>query len=340
MAQNHFGICAMSDISKENKKRAARNRDATAPAGQTDAAAAPTAETEAASASALLALAVTSAETSAAAPATGTKSEPAGEAPTAEMKPEPAATAPVRPEAARNYPWRGYGLQAAGLAIAIALGWLAGSQAYSAKQPEGAPAWAEQVGSGIRQHQDDITRLTGDVRALKTTVEALKDGTDQVRAQAAGVQRPLVERLDRIERLAQDATSKATRVIEISERVERADKENAGRLVQMTERLDKVEKQMVALATPPKPSTVAADAPAQTGSVPQQVEAKEGPLEGWVIRAVYQGLALIESRNGRMFEVARGQSVPGLGRVEAIERRGKNWVVVTSKGVISAERWL
>ena len=31
------------------------------------------------------------------------------------------------------------------------------------------------------------------------------------------------------------------------------------------------------------------------------------------------------------------RSVPGIGRVEAIERRGRQWVVVTAKGFI-AER--
>jgi hypothetical protein len=35
-----------------------------------------------------------------------------------------------------------------------------------------------------------------------------------------------------------------------------------------------------------------------------------------------------------------GETVPNAGRVESIERRGKTWVVVTSKGVIGRpSRW-
>jgi hypothetical protein len=53
---------------------------------------------------------------------------------------------------------------------------------------------------------------------------------------------------------------------------------------------------------------------------------------------VYDGLALIESRNRRLLEVGPGAMVPGVGRVEAIEKRGKRWVVVTAKGLIGTVR--
>jgi hypothetical protein len=65
---------------------------------------------------------------------------------------------------------------------------------------------------------------------------------------------------------------------------------------------------------------------------------KDAPVEGWVLHEVYDGVALIESRNRRLLEVVPGETVPGVGRVEAIERRGKRWVVVTAKGVISTVR--
>jgi len=43
----------------------------------------------------------------------------------------------------------------------------------------------------------------------------------------------------------------------------------------------------------------------------------------------------VESRRG-LREIAPGDSLPGAGRVQAIERRGRQWVVVTSNGVIDA----
>jgi hypothetical protein len=61
-------------------------------------------------------------------------------------------------------------------------------------------------------------------------------------------------------------------------------------------------------------------------------------VDGWVLHEVSDGIALIESRSRRLVEVGPGEMVPGVGRVESIERRGKSWVVVTSKGVIGTVR--
>jgi hypothetical protein len=58
-------------------------------------------------------------------------------------------------------------------------------------------------------------------------------------------------------------------------------------------------------------------------------------VEGWVLRDVDRGSALIEGRRG-VFEVYAGDPVPGLGRVDAIRRQDGRWVVVTSKGLIVA----
>jgi hypothetical protein len=56
-------------------------------------------------------------------------------------------------------------------------------------------------------------------------------------------------------------------------------------------------------------------------------------VEGWVLRGVANGVALIESRRG-IYEVYAGDPVPGAGRVDAIRRQDGRWVVVTSKGLI------
>ena len=58
-------------------------------------------------------------------------------------------------------------------------------------------------------------------------------------------------------------------------------------------------------------------------------------MEGWVLRDVGHGGALIESRQG-IYEVYAGDVVPGLGRIDAIRRQDGRWVVVTSKGLIVA----
>jgi len=73
-------------------------------------------------------------------------------------------------------------------------------------------------------------------------------------------------------------------------------------------------------AAPPKP---------QVGRLPT--------LDGWVLRDVRRGGALIEGRAG-LYEVYAGDPVPGLGRVDAIRKQDGHWVVVTEKGLIVARQ--
>ena len=61
-------------------------------------------------------------------------------------------------------------------------------------------------------------------------------------------------------------------------------------------------------------------------------------LEGWIVQDVRRGRALVESREGGMFVVTTGASLPGLGRVEAIKRQDGQWVVVTARGMITSQQ--
>jgi hypothetical protein len=76
-----------------------------------------------------------------------------------------------------------------------------------------------------------------------------------------------------------------------------------------------------------------------TGSIAlsQPIAAKPGGLEGWVLRDVHHGTAFIEGRAG-VIEVEQGDLVPGLGHIDAIRKQDGRWVVVTSKGTITAPR--
>jgi hypothetical protein len=56
-----------------------------------------------------------------------------------------------------------------------------------------------------------------------------------------------------------------------------------------------------------------------------------------VLRDVHRGTAFIEGRAG-VIEVEQGDLVPGLGRIEAVRKQEGRWVVVTSKGTITAPR--
>jgi hypothetical protein len=69
--------------------------------------------------------------------------------------------------------------------------------------------------------------------------------------------------------------------------------------------------------------------PAATGSQPGIIPV----IEGWVLRNVYAGSALVEGRPG-LIQVMPGDNLPGVGRVESIRREDGRWAVVTTRGLI------
>ena len=79
-----------------------------------------------------------------------------------------------------------------------------------------------------------------------------------------------------------------------------------------------------------------ASAKAETPPRPQDAAAKPAKVEGWMLRDVYGGVALLEGRAG-LREVAAGEFLPGVGEIRSIDRRGRGWVVVTSRGIIQAD---
>jgi hypothetical protein len=130
------------------------------------------------------------------------------------------------------------------------------------------------------------------------------------------------------------------------DKVEKAQAEPAVKLAKLSEAVDKLR------AAPAAATPIVAAAPAAakdvavTGSIapataaapasaPRAEVARLPTIEGWVLRDVANGVALIQGRQG-MFEVYAGDPVPGLGRVDAIRRQDGHWVVVTSKGLIVA----
>ena len=57
-------------------------------------------------------------------------------------------------------------------------------------------------------------------------------------------------------------------------------------------------------------------------------------IPGWIVREVANGTATVEGPNG-IWRVARGDNLPGAGRVDSIVRWGHRWIVATSRGLIS-----
>ena len=150
-----------------------------------------------------------------------------------------------------------------------------------------------------------------------------------------------------VEHTTRMSTSQFNKTSDRLDKVEKAQAEPAAKLAELSKTVDKLR------ATPPAaPAVVAAATPAAarevTGTVtapatavsasaapPKPEVARLPTVEGWVLRDVANGSALIEGRQG-MFEVYAGDPVPGLGRIDAIRKQDGRWVVVTSKGLIVA----
>jgi hypothetical protein len=237
------------------------------------------------------------------------------------------------PETKSRSGWRSYEKQAAAIAVVVGLGVIGGAYAPPPARvlEHGTPEWIEATNAGIREYRDQLVRLGADVQELKGFIASIKDNLGQARTDTLAQQRAFVDRAAFLERMAEDTSGKLVLLSERSDRAERTGIDAAAQLVAIAQRLDSIERHMAAKAA-------GAD-PMPTGSVPEATTAKALPLEGWILHDVQRGVALVESRNGRLHEIVAGQTLPSVGRVEAIERRGKAWVVVTAKGVITNGRW-
>lgn len=148
-----------------------------------------------------------------------------------------------------------------------------------------------------------------------------------------------------VEHTAKMGVSQFNKTSDRLDKVEKAQAEPAAKLAKISEAVDKLR-----AAPPAAPVVVAAATPAAvkdvTGTVTAPATAAAAPaappkpevlrlptVDGWVLRDVGNGGALIEGRQG-MYEVYAGDPVPGLGRVDAIRKQDGRWVVVTTKGLI------
>jgi len=179
--------------------------------------------------------------------------------------------------------------------------------------------------------QEILARLNGDLEALKDALASFRDVEQTASVAKVSDQAKLSEKVERLAIAVQDPGKK---------------------LSALESKLDRMESQILAnlaglaakaAAPAPSPASPAAAAsPTATEAAvrepaPAVKSPRNEPLDGWVLREVYDGAALVEG-NRRLYEVMPGGVIPGVGRVESIERRGRSWVVLTDKGTISATR--
>jgi hypothetical protein len=88
-------------------------------------------------------------------------------------------------------------------------------------------------------------------------------------------------------------------------------------------------------STSPKFAGVAVQQQEKTSPRPPAApETRPTTIEGWTVREVVGGKAVLEGPNG-IWKVTRGDTVPGVGTVDSIVRWGNRWIVATSSGLIT-----
>src|SRR5258705_10005145 len=63
-------------------------------------------------------------------------------------------------------------------------------------------------------------------------------------------------------------------------------------------------------------------------------ETRPTTIEGWTVREVRGATAILEGPDG-VWTVTRGDTLPGVGRVDSIVRWGNRWIVATAGGLIA-----
>ncbi len=226
---------------------------------------------------------------------------------------------------------------AAALVAACGLASFAGTQAQRSA--------AHQSGAEVAAlNQDAFARLTRELESVRTDLAALKAEAGYSSQASASDRDKLDQKIEALGAALRkpDVTSSV-----LEARIDRMESQIMSTLGDLSARTA-----AAPAAQGPAPAAaapVAPAAPALTEAAIREPEptpppatpvrsARNEPVDGWIVREVYDGAALVEGRNRRLYEVAPGGVVPGVGRVESIERRGRSWVVLTDKGFIGSYR--
>jgi hypothetical protein len=220
---------------------------------------------------------------------------------------------------------RRIGAMAAVVALATVAGVLGGALATAGvgKLMAGDSAAASAKDSAL---EASVARIDADIVALKASLEhTAKTGATQFSKTS--------DRLDKVEKTQVEPAAKLAKLSDtVAKLSEATDKLRAAQASAASAQAQAKDVNVTGSVPQQVAATTAAAAPA----TPPKPEVPRMPtVEGWVLRDVANGSALIEGRRG-MYEVFAGDPIPGLGRVDAIRKQEGRWVVVTSKGLIVA----
>jgi len=237
------------------------------------------------------------------------KSEEAAKAPVAPLEELAAVAAPARPIADEPRSNR-FAMLAASVAFAGALGAMAGALGTSVfARPQ--PAAAETPMAEV-----DLTAVRDTIASLRTELGAIKSSVDSSNRNANAQFAKFTERLERIDRAQAAPAAQLKQAMEAIERLEK-------RAQATGQTTGSIQPQQAAAVTPATATAAAEPARARV-------------IDGWTVRHVSRGVAVIQGRRIGAIEVEAGDIVPGVGRIESIRRQDGRWVVLTSNGMITS----
>jgi tetrahydromethanopterin S-methyltransferase subunit G len=258
-------------------------------------------------------------------------------------------------------------MQAALVAACVGIAWAAAGAMFSDHSAKVMPlqtaslpvASVEPRHAAVAPENSETRRLSEDIRALKKELDGLRSSM---------AQNPAPEELRAIKKsvdslkggLEGTKAEMASSLAQLSSKLDKAQHDPA-KLREISDRLDHMERAApltTASIAPPqespaKPATVPlppakaqslsaipapAAKPAQTAvAMTSPTGEKPQLIANWVVRDVYDGIALVEGPHGSV-EVIEGETIPGAGTVKSIERRGSGWIVLTSRGLVDSAR--
>jgi hypothetical protein len=265
-------------------------------------------------------------------------------------KAETPATIKKAAKALRVPPWLRRNARVCGIAgAALALGGAVGAGAMALVPARGRapdPALAS-VRSGLEAGRRETARLSGEIAALQQALTDLRGLAEATRKEATTRGNGISERLAQVDRTV------ATKFTALGERIEQAEREQTARIASLAAQPErraapapaaKAEPVQTGSLAEPKPAEAkaadkAAEAKAAEAKAKPAADAKLPVIDSWAVRDVYDGAAIVENRRHRLAQVVPGDTLPGAGQVESVERQGRNWVVITRQGIITPQPW-
>jgi hypothetical protein len=217
---------------------------------------------------------------------------------------------------------------AALVALAATAGALGGALATSAFMRDGG---SDVAANGSRPSlEPSWSRIDADIQALKS-------GLEHTSKLAMNQFNKTSERLDRLERTQAEPAAKIAKLSDAVEKLRAAPEAPPAVAAAVPAAAKEATGSISAAPTAPTVPIASAAAQRPPATPPKSEAGRLPTLEGWVLRDVAQGAALIDGRRG-IYEVYAGDFIPGLGRIDAVRRQDGRWVVVTSRGLIVAHK--